>query len=512
MTRLPSLRLLALPLVFALGAAVHPLFATAQDASDLRVVAAPATPPSLEPLLATLAEDRLFRDAVVGLQVVDLETGAEVFARNAEQAMVPASTMKVVTSAAALKHLGPSYRWKTALLTGADTERDPKGLLKGDLYVRGSGDPTLVVERLWKLVYDLKLEGITEIEGNVVFDRSFMDSEYVLPGWDKKADLEDGPSYFPTLGALSLNFNAAALLVGPGEEVGGPARALLETPAAGVVTIENKLITTAKGSRRNVKLEREVQEGGKMLLKLSGTVPMGSDVDRYYRAVPDPTAHFTAAFAELMKQHGIKVKGKWIDGEAPDKTRELVSLRSDPLAVVLMDTNKYSNNFMAEQVLRTLGAEVKGGPGTTAKGVEVVSEYLSGLGIPREQVTLVNGSGLSRGMRLRPSHLNRVLVDMAQDAKVSYEFMSSLAIGGRDGTLWARFRGEDEVDRLRGKTGTLEGVHCLSGYVEGADGRMYAFTFLVNELPYSIARARKVQDDFVELMFGADASALAAAP
>ena len=313
---------------------------------------------------------------------------------------------------------------------------------------------------------------------------------------------------FPSLGALSLNFNTAALIVGPGDTVGEPARALLETPAPGVIEIESELKTTARGTRRNIRLEREV-EGSKMVLKVKGTVPQGSSVQRYYRSVPDPTAYFTAAFAAMMKQHGIKVRGHYIDGTTADDAKRLVQLRSPPLAVILMDTNKYSNNFMAEQVLKTLGAEVGGLPGSTAKGVDVVRDYLSSLGIPKDEPVLVNGSGLSRELYLRPTHLTAVLVDMAHDTRVGHEFAASLAIGGRDGTLWARFRDEDQVDRLRGKTGTLNNVHCLAGYVEAADGRLYAFAFLVNDLPYSISRARRVHDRFAELMFGLDSEALA---
>ncbi len=155
---------------------------------------------------------------------------------------------------------------------------------------------------------------------------------------------------------------------------------------------------------------------------------------------------------------------------------------------------------MAEQVLKTLGSQVHGSPGTTEKGLEVVASYLEDIGIPRDEHRLVNGSGLSREIAVRPTLLTAVLLDMADDPNVGSEFRTSLAIGGRDGTLWSRFRDEDEVDRMRGKTGTLNGVHCLAGYVEGGDGDTYAFAYLVNDLPASIARARQAHDRFVESM------------
>jgi len=457
----------------------------------------PPAPASLAPVLTPLTEDRLFRDSTVALQVVDLATGQEVYAYNAEVALNPASTMKVITAATALRTLGPEYRFETTLVHDGKLSSD--GVLNGNLYVRGTGDPSFVIEDLWKMVYDLKLEGVREVKGNVYFDDTFMTAESGVPGWTKKADIERGPSYFPSLGALSLNFNTVAVVAGPGPTVGDAARVDVETPAPGIVEVDNQLTTSASGSRRRILLERDVT-GKKVTMKLAGTIPQNSTAQRYYRAVPDSKAYFTAAFAAMMSDQGIRVRGKWLDGEVPERSKPLVRHRSDDLATIVGRTNKHSNNFMAEQVLKAVGAEIAG-EGSTAAGLSVVMSYLEELGIPSEEYTLVNGSGLSRQLMLRPSHLNAVLVDMAADEQVGPEFRSSLAIGGRDGTLWARFREDDQVGKLRGKTGTLNGVHCLAGYVQGGDGKPYAFAFLVNDLPYSIARARQAHDRFADVMF-----------
>lgn len=459
--------------------------------------ALPEPPPSLEPLLKGLTEDRLFRDSTVALQVVNATTGDEVYGWQQDQALNPASTMKVVTAATALRELGPEFRFDTTV--SHDGKIGGDGALQGNLYVRGTGDPTFVLEDLWKLVYDLKLEGVTEVKGNVYFDDSYMTAESYVPGWNKKADIERGPSYFPALGALSLNFNTVAVVAGPGPDVGGAARVVSETNAPGIVTIDNQLVTGSTGSRRHVLLEREAK-GRQVNFELAGSIPQGSGAQKYYRTVPDAKAYFTAAFAAMMKEQGIRVRGKYLDGEVPERDKPLVRHRSDDLATILGRTNKHSNNFMAEQVLKAVGAEVAG-EGSTTAGISVVATYLEELGIPAEEYTLVNGSGLSRQLMLRPTHLTRVLVDMAADDQVGSEFASSLAIGGRDGTLWARFRDDDQVGRLRGKTGTLNGVHCLTGYVHAGDGQLYAFAFLVNDLPYSIARARQAHDRFADLMF-----------
>lgn len=451
---------------------------------------------SLAPALTELTEHRLFRTGKVGFQVVDLRTGEEVFAHGPDTALNPASTMKVVTSATALKVLGPSYRFTTNVFT--DGTLDAAGTLNGNLYIEGHGDPTMVVEKLWKLVKDLQAEGIERVEGDVVFDEDFHTADHVLPGWNKREDIERGPSYFATLSALSLNFNTAAILVGPGAEVGKAARVRLETPAGDAVRIVNEVKTVASNGRRSLVIEREVSERGQTTFTVKGSVPLRADHRRVYRTVADPTAQFMGAFADLMDAQGVGVSGSFVKGDTPEGAEQLLELRSPALATVLMDMNKLSNNFIAEQVLRTLGAEVKE-QGTTEAGLEVVQEYLATLGIGTEEVALVNGSGLSRQASLRPSVLTAILVDMARDPQVGQEFASTLAIAGYDGTLWSRLR--DEAGRLRGKTGTIDGVHCLTGYVEDGAGDRYAFAFLVNDHGGRVSTVKGLHDRFARTMF-----------
>jgi D-alanyl-D-alanine carboxypeptidase/D-alanyl-D-alanine-endopeptidase (penicillin-binding protein 4) len=158
--------------------------------------------------------------------------------------------------------------------------------------------------------------------------------------------------------------------------------------------------------------------------------------------------------------------------------------------------NKHSSNFFAEHVLKAVGAEVYGEPGTTEKGVRVIEEYLETLGAHVSEFEVVNGSGLTRLSRIRPSHLNGVMIDMAADRVLGPEFTSSLSIGGVDGTLWTRFRGEGTEGRLRGKTGSLNFVHGLTAYVDGGDGEQYAFTFMVNEIDGSNRPVRRLHSRF----------------
>jgi D-alanyl-D-alanine carboxypeptidase/D-alanyl-D-alanine-endopeptidase (penicillin-binding protein 4) len=513
----------AIGLVFCpLGFAQEDTDADEAGATDVRVgqpqfpaagpattgAARPAPPKSLEPVLASLAEDRLFRTAKVALQVVDVETGEEVFSRNADQAMIPASTMKVVTAATALRTLGPSYRFTTDVLVDDDKHIDSKGQLEGNLYVQGHADPTLVIERLWKLVYDLKLQGITKVQGDVIYDEGYFGAEYLIAGWHRKDDIENGPNYFPSIGALSLNYNTVGIMVQP-TEVGRGARILLETPADGYVEIENHVVTSSSSSRRNIRVERTIDEEKKTVkFALTGQIPSDADATKIVRTIPDPTGYFMATFQSLLSQHGISVGGKHLRGTTPADADLLLQQRSVPLSNILAEMNKTSNNFMAETVLRTTGAEVFGLPGTTEKGVKVVQEYLTSIGVDKSEYALVNGSGLTRSAQLRPSVLDAVLVDMAHDHRVGNEFESSLAIAGLDGTLWRRL--SDDPGRLRGKTGTLDGVHSLVGYVEAGNGRLYAFSFLTNNVHGDASQVKRLNDKFARRMFSVGAETAAA--
>ncbi|MBX2800293.1 MAG: D-alanyl-D-alanine carboxypeptidase/D-alanyl-D-alanine-endopeptidase [Myxococcales bacterium] len=454
----------------------------------------------LESLLVDVTGSWLFKKADVGLQVVDVKTGEEVFSRGANDLLNPASTMKVLTAATALNTLGPAYRFTTDIFTDADVELRPNGRLEGNLYVKGHGDPTFVIEKMWKLIRDLKLNGVERVEGNVVFDESFHGGGYKLPGWNKPRDLERGPTYFSTLSALSLNMNTAVMIVGPGNEVGSRARVILETPTKGYVEVQNDVTTGRAGSRRSIEIERVVEDGSTKFT-VDGTVPLDAKRVRYRRTVGDPTQHFLAAFQHMLKDEGIRVDGRFVRGVTPFDAEMLLSVPSPPLVSVLMDMNKYSLNFQAEQVLRTLGAEVEG-EGTTQGGLRVVRRYLQGLGVTDAHAVLVNGSGLSREAKLAPSALTAVLVDMARNPRVGAEFASSLAIGGVDGTLWRRLR--DEPSRMRGKTGTLDGVHCLAGYLDADSGRRYAFAFLTNWSNNTrVSSVRDVHDTFARQMFKA---------
>ncbi|MEL6343422.1 MAG: D-alanyl-D-alanine carboxypeptidase/D-alanyl-D-alanine-endopeptidase [Myxococcota bacterium] len=473
--------------------------AVAQDAPPAVDAAVPYFP--LSDVLDPLQSDRLFQNARVGIQLVNTETGEEAYAYGADEDYVPASVMKIITAAVAFQTLGPAYRFSTAVLRDEETVLNADGGLEGDVYVWGGGDPTFVVEDMWRMARDLRLAGVNTIEGDLIFDATHFDDQTLIAGWRKKTDLVNGPAYFAPVSALSVNYNTTCLVVAAGPVAGEPARVQLETPTELVEIDAEKVVTGAEGSRPWMTIEREVDwERGSVTFTMEGSIPVDEAVPwRYYRTMPDPALHFADVFRKMLQAEGIRVKGRNLLGKAPKEGLvTLVSDRSEPLQILLTTMNKTSSNIIAEHVLKAVGAEARGLPGTSEKGLAVVRTYLTSLGIPEEEFNLVNGSGLSRQLRMRPTHITAVLLDMAANPKLSSEFLASLSVAGTDGTLRRRLRDDAHIARVRGKTGSVNGVYCLAGYIDGGDGQRYAFAFLVNDFKRSSRPVRNLQDRFAK--------------
>lgn len=466
--------------------------------------AAAATPPAATPALGTalaeIAADPLFASATVSVRVVRVRDGAVVWEHGDDRPLVPASTMKLLTAATALHTLGPAWRFPTWFKI--DGKVDAAGVLDGNLYIIGQGDPTMVTERVYRAVMDLRLRGIKEIKGNVIFDDAYFADSVLVPGWIEPDDMESGPAYFAPLGALSVNYNIAALVVRPGSAAGQPAvvEPELATPA---LVVESAVTTGSTRSRYWLDVDRELDETGKIAtFKVRGNLPSDSDAKTLYRSLTDPLGNYVGAFQAVMKSEGVKVRGSFKPGSAPADAKLLMTEWSDPLVDILAQMNKKSNNFMAEQILRAVGAETQGLPGTTAKGLQAVSAYLKQTGVDVDAGTLVNGSGLSRALLLRPSTLTGVLTEMYRNPELGPEFVTTLSVGGRDGTLAYRFRDDGMEGRMRGKTGTLNGVSALSGYVTATDGEVYAFAFLANDIDGASSRARRAHERLVLTLAG----------
>jgi D-alanyl-D-alanine carboxypeptidase/D-alanyl-D-alanine-endopeptidase (penicillin-binding protein 4) len=422
----------------------------------------------------------------VAVQVVSLDDGSVVYRRNADELLNPASNVKLFSSAAALVRLGPEHRFDTEFLVDrpqAARPRDPVafsdgGELKGSLYVRGKGDPALTTEKLWTLGSELFHTGLRTVGGDLVLDDSYFDDEPNGPGFDQERS--DRP-YMAPVGALSLNWNTIAVYASAGEAPGTKGRVDLE-PSSDFFTVENNTGTVHPRGLRRVTV-RSLPQGDKQKLVVNGRLPQGLPPSAVYKKIDQPAFYFGHSLKEVLAFRGIKVKGKVRRGITPADVQTLLVHQSDTLELLLKKVNKSSSNFTAEQVLKTLGAKLKGA-GTWPAGVSVVEEFLSSeVGIPRGTYIMKNGSGLNDTNRFSAAQICRLLVHMWNRFPLAPEFMSSLGIAAKDGTIHHRMVGTDASGRLRAKTGTLENVTALSGYVQSIGGERFVFAMMVNDYP-----------------------------
>ena len=433
--------------------------------------AAPPTERELEGALRSIVEGSALAGARAGVLVADVASGDVLYARDADVLLNPASNVKLVTSAAALARLGPGYRFATELLVDA---RSASGGAR-TLYVRGRGDPTLVTERLYAIAGELAHLGIQRI-GDVVLDDGWFDGERNGPGYDQE---EGDRSYLAPTGALSLNWNTVAVYVAPGDRRGQKGRVELE-PHSPFFELVNRTKTVGPKGRRHVKIESSLVNGRQRIV-VSGPVPARSRVQAAWRKIDDPPRYLGHTLAKLLALRGVKVTGAIRTGTVPPGAKLVHVAESDTLAEIVRRLNKTSNNFVAEQLLKTLGAEAKGAPGSWPKGVDATAEFLAGIGIPRGAYVMKNGSGLNDTNRLSARQLVTLLRAMWSRFPLQAEYATSLPVAGRDGTIRWRMDGTAADGHLRAKTGTLENVTSLSGYVETAGKRTLAFAIIVND-------------------------------
>ena len=432
----------------------------------------------------------ILQGASVGIQIRSVDFDEIIYEYNPEISLNPASNTKLITSVAALTKLKPEYQFITTVHTDAKLKGD---VLSGDIYLRGGGDPTLSYEALLSLAQAVYNVGIRSIRGNVIGDDSFFDDEREFAGWH-----DFDRAYSGRMSALSLNYNAVRLIVKPSSRSGNSPKIILEPPTS-YVTINNQAVTSTKsgiyasftGSGEPEDAEALPEETLDIRGKISTKSRYGVSA---YVYVNNPSLYTTTSFRDALKQVGITVDGQVVLGQVPAKSRRITTYTSEPLSRIICDSNKISNNFVAEQILKTLGAEIVGAPGTTEKGLQVIREFLEELDIPTDTYVLENGSGLSRNNRISAQQIVALLASMYENFEVRSEYLASLAIAGVDGTLRTRFQDTQAERRLRAKTGALREVSCLSGYAASQDNEVLAFSILVNDYNSGGYAVQKIQN------------------
>lgn len=395
----------------------------------------------------------------IGVSVHDAKTGKELFSYNADKGMNPASTMKVVTSVASLTNLGGAFEFKTPIYTDSLS-----GGVAKNLYFKGMGDPSLVEERLWRIAKDLHVRGVRKVNGDIIIDNSYFDSA----DFEGKEGKSNTRAYNASLSALAVNFNSFAVV---GKNYGGAGGLEVHIdPPTDYFSFQSKV----GGAGNGINISRTYKDGREFVTATGGV----STEKVKYANVDNPVQYAGATIKWVLAQNGIEVTGKVREGKAAGV--KLFEDKSKPLALVLRDLNKFSNNFTAEMVLKTLSAIKTGGVGSTEKGAKILNEFVAGLGVSTTEFSIFNGSGLSRNNRISANALTQNLLEAYKNPKIRADFIASLAIGGEDGTLRSRMKAANLRGNVKAKTGTLNDVSSLSGFLDTKKKNAVAFTVIVN--------------------------------
>lgn len=396
-----------------------------------------------------------------------------IFSQNEDKKMIPASITKLVTAAAAITQFPPGTKFKTVLMTSGKIE---DGVLKGDLILRGGGDPSFVSENMWYLVNAFTRTSVKKIEGDLIIDDSLFDKVRFDPTRQKE---RVDRAYDAPTGAMSFNWNSVNVFVRPGKKAGDPAQVVAD-PDNQYIQLKSKVVTSPEGAKTSVSVDRdEDTKGPGDIVQVSGKIALGSKEVVVYKNITQPDLWAGYNLRSFLQQRGIEVKGGIKNGNAPSSAAVVAESDGKAIEGILADMNKFSNNYVAEMLTKNIAA-ANNPPGTIEKGMKVLDQYMASLGIQKTQYEILSPSGLNRQNRMSASVMWKVLNDMKFQFRYSPEFMTSLPIAGIDGTLKNRMKDSPGQRWVRGKTGYLDGVVSLAGYAGRKDGTVIPFVFIYN--------------------------------
>ncbi len=445
-----------------------------------------AAEPAVSPAdyLARLTAARIPADAAA-VVVRPLDGGALSWDASAARPMNPASTMKLVTTYSALHLLGPAFTFRTEVLSEAPVIGE---VLRGDLHVRGGGDPKLVIEDLWYLVNRLRGFGIREIRGDVVLDKTLFEPLRHDPA---EFDGEEGRAYNVGPDALLVNFKSIAIHLVP-DPVAKVARVIVVPEVAGLVAPRS--VPLAEGGCGDWRGRLGADLSDPMNIRMRGLYSAACGERIIHVGALEHTSYFAAVFRALWEREGGTWTGKLREAAVPAGARLIAAQESPPLASLIRDINKYSNNVMTQQLFLTMGA-AGGEPGNAARGGAAVRNLLSARGIAAPGLVLENGCGLSRIERVSVATLADVLTD-AWKSQWMPELMASLPISGVDGTMKAR---NVPSGAAHMKTGLLEDTRAVAGYVLAASGKRYVVVAIINHA--NAARGTGAHDALIDWVY-----------
>ncbi|MEB0208108.1 D-alanyl-D-alanine carboxypeptidase/D-alanyl-D-alanine-endopeptidase [Pseudomonas sp. CCC3.1] len=392
---------------------------------------------------------------------------------NADVSMNPASTMKLVTTYAALEMLGPTHQWKTEFYTDGTLNN---GILQGNLYLKGGGDPKLNMEKLWLLMRDLRANGVQQVTGDLVLDRNFFEQPQ-LPAFNDDGNDENKP-FLVKPDALMVNLKALRFVA---RNDSGKVLISVEPPIASI-RIDNQVkAINAKQCTGDVRYNPVTQADGSVVVTVSGQLADGCN-SQTYLSLLDHATYTAGAVRAIWKELGGSIQGQDRQASVPKSAKLLARAYSPDLAEIIRDINKYSNNTMAQQLFLSLGAQFRtDADGDDAKAAQrVVRQWLAKKGITAPHLVMENGSGLSRAERVSAREMAQML-QAAWKSPYAAEFISSMPIAGKDGTMRKRLKTTAMNGQAHIKTGTLNTVRAISGFSRDSNGDTWAVVAILND-------------------------------
>ena len=438
-----------------------------------------------------------FDPATIGVYIEEMGSGKILYAKNEHKLLMPASNMKLVTTASVLSLLGAEYKYKTNIYTDGVINN---GILNGNLIIKGSGDPVICgrfhsnnpdsIFILWSL--KLKELGINTINGNIIGDNSIYGDDGLGYGWEK----DDLPYYYAAkTNGLSFNDNCIDLHITPGKKIGDITE-IIQNPVANYLKIDNQMLTVHQDSSSSSTFYRSYLDD-KLVIK--GTMSINSKTDIDWTPVPNPADFFLNQFGKVLKMNNINYSDLKLTKEKIDYSDKklLFVHKSVPMKDIVHNINKISNNYYAETVQKTLCQEEEI---TTKKAIKIEKEFLYSIGIDADRIFIVDGSGLSRHNMVTTHQIVTILKYMSSN-KNAQIFKESLPIGGVDGTLKRRLKGSNAKGHVFAKTGYVGHVRALSGYVEAINGKEYVFSIIANHYPTPTSQINNLQDQIVTILY-----------
>ncbi len=470
----------------------------AQQSSQTNTKPVPLCPAQLSAAIEAIANRREFSRGRWGILVQTRASADTLYNRDAEKYFVPASNVKLLTTAAALQQLGATFRIRTSVYGTSD----------GGLRVIGRGDPSLTDSQLRELAQQLSQRGVRQVS-HLRLEDNYFRGPAVNPNWE----WEDVQADFGApVNSLILNQNAVKLTLFP-QQLSQPLRFNWSDPVEAMQwRINNESITASSGASATINVS---QESKRTVLKITGQLGIDSAPEPVSLAVIDPQEHFLRHFRSALANAGIneiatvravrieKLQSVLSNQQAASLVNELAFVESPPLSELLKETNQNSNNLYAEALLRVLGAKVgklTAPTDSTAQiGLGVVKATLTQLGVDPASYVMVDGSGLSRHNLVSPAAIAQTLRAMANSPLASV-YRASLSVAGTSGTLQNRFRGTAAQGIVQAKTGTIGGVVALSGYIDVPNYEPLVFSIIVNQSDRSAATLRQAIDEIVILL------------